>query len=209
MQVKVVQGGTDAFRALVYPPPDTGLLNYLNNNLVQARDALGGIASSLVDTTQQLFEKFNGNAVLNAGKTLLYSVGGHMGQNVIYPVAYDQLCNSNYIMQRYIMAEHTINKMYQRNTINGFDETYVDFEPDNKGTERMDYRNVMDGIVQFENDDAYVMHYSHDDGGIYNELNEDGELPILDKLSILDTWENVALALANDIDPTSYDCDEL
>lgn len=209
MQVRTVQGGTDALNALVYPQPDPTFLQYLDNNLQYAKEKLGGIATGFVDTVNTLYNKYNGEAILNAGKMLLQNVGGHMNQNVIYPVSYEQLGNANYVMQRYIMAEPTVNKLYQTNSCMGFDQTYVDYEPDNVGKERLDYRNVMNGVLDFDNDEGVIRYYSHDDEDIYTELNKYGELDVLDKFSILETWDNVAYAIAGDIDPTSYDMDEL
>jgi hypothetical protein len=202
MQVKVLNGGDATFNALVYPPPDNNLLNYLQQNVEHARAAMSGISDRFVDMASNMYNKFNSNEVINAGKALLFGTETHLNHNVIYPVSYGHLAEANYVMQRYIIAQPDVNKMYQNNTCEGFQDTYVDFEPDNEGTERMDYRNVMDGVIQYdEKGNGYIMHYT--------DSNEYEPLDTLDKFSVLHTWDSVAYSIAMGIDPTSIDDNEL
>lgn len=202
MQVKVLQGGDATFNALVYPPPDNNLLNYLQQNVEHARIAMTGVSDQFVNMASSMYEKFNSSQVINAGKALLFGTESHLNHNVVYPVSYGHLGQANMVMQRYIIAQPDVNAMYQQQTCEGFQETYMDFEPDNEGTERMDYRNVMNGVLQHdENGDAFIMHYI--------DSNEYEPLDTLDKFSVLQTWDSVAYSIAMGIDPTSPDDSEL
>jgi len=202
MQVRVLDGGDAAFNALVYPPPDHNLLNYLQQNVEHARVAMTGISDTFVNMASNMYEKFNSSEVINAGKALLFGTETHLNHNVVYPISYGHLNEANMIMQRYIIAEPEVNKMYHQNTCEGFQETYMDFEPENVGTERMDYRNVMNGVVQYDdNGDGYIMHYV--------DSNEYEPLDTLDKFSVLHTWDAVAYSIAVGVDPTSIDDSEL
>ena len=202
MQVRVLNGGDATFNALVYPPPDNNLLTYLQQNVEHAKATMGGISDHFVSMASNMYDKFNSSQVINAGKALLFGTESHLNQNVVYPVVYGHLGESNMIMQRYIIAQPDVNALYQQQTCEGFQETYMDFEPDNEGTERMDYRNVMDGVVQYDEDgSAYIMHYV--------DSNEYEPLDTFDKFSVLQTWDSVAYSIAMGVDPTSIDDSEL
>jgi len=200
MQVKTVQGGDLAASMLIYPPPDNNLLAYLNNNIQHGIEVLGNAGTSFMNNAAALYKKYNSSEILNIGKQLLYSVGSHMNQNVIVTVPYEMLPQANYAMQGYIMEQPELNKLYHQNAINGYEATYIDPEPGIKGKDRLGYQQVMNGVLQFENTDegmGFIEHYSNGEG------IED--LDTYEQLSILKTWDNIALALANDLDPTTLE----
>jgi len=204
MQVRTIQGGEQAISALLYKQQDPSLLQYLQNNIQAGADALGGVADNFVNQAKLMYDKFNNSALINASKALLYSTGTHFSQDIIIPVAYDNLGTTNLIMQQYIIAQPDVNKLYQDNMCSGYDGVYLDRENGITGTDRYDYRRVMDGVIQHDdnhNGEAYIMHYSQDD--------EEEELSFMDKSAILDTWANVVNALANGIDPTDPDMEQL
>jgi len=203
MKVQVIDGGDTAFKALVYPPPDQTLLTYLQDNIHQAAHVLGDIGSNFVNNAQNMYDRFNSSEAINAGKAILYGAGTHLNQNVIYPVALDQFPNANLIMQHYIMEEPSVNRMYQKGTCNGFADTYFDNEVGVFGKERSSYMRVMDGVMDYsgKDNDGYITHYSFEDGR--------DDLDTFDKFSVLDTWDNVRVLIAQGIDPTDLDQGEL
>ena len=201
MQVNVIRGGDTAYNSLLYPPPDQGLLDYLGNSLQQAKDKLGEFGRSFYDSTMGMFNKHNSADAINASKLLLQSTGSHFNEHVIYSVGYNNFTGANLIMQRYIMSEPSINELHRVNMCHGYQETFFDNEPGIYGEDRTDYRRVMDGALQFDDEHAYVNYYTQND--------PEDELCILDKISIRDTWE-VAVRLLNEgVDPTSPDLEEI
>jgi hypothetical protein len=200
MQVRTIQGDTSTLAAILYPPPDNSLLEYLNNNIQYAVDKLGDISSGFIDNVTNIYNRYNSASVLQAGKQLLYSTGIHLNQNVIIPVAYNDLPNANIMMQSYILEQPRLRELYNKNMVDGYSDTYLDPEPDVTDGYRTKYTRTMDGVLQFEEEDeqlGYVKYYSDD------EVSPD--LDIYDKISILDTWHNVALAIAADVDPTTLE----
>jgi len=201
IQINTVQGGETAFNALLYPPPTQSTLDYFRSNIEQAMQYIGDKSSQYIDMAKSLYDKYNSDAVLNASKAILFGAGQHFNQDMIYPLNYDNMGTANLMMQRYIMAQPDVSVLYNKNMCYGFQNTYLDLEPDNVGPERYDYRRVMDGVVQFDTDTAYVMHYSQND--------ESEELGYFDKFAVLKTWDEVARLIADDIDPTSPERDGL
>lgn len=204
MQVNVISGGDAAFDALVYKPPSQEVLNYLSTGIEHTKNifsGLGEVGQSFLSHVTTHHDNHTNSSVLNAAKLLVHSAGSHMNNEVISVLAEDQLINANFIMQQFIMAHPNVNFLNQDNMCNGFVETYVDKEQGVYGTERNDYRSVMDGVLQninLEKDDEdddllCIRHYSS---------SGDDELDILDKLAVLETWDNVDNMLIEGIDPT-------
>ena len=203
MQATVVDGGRNAFNSLVYNAPDQNTLAWLSNNINQARETLGNIASNLVDTTVQLYNNFNSDVVLNAAKGLLSTYTDGVNDHTIYSVGYDQLCSANYIMQQYVMANPVVQELVADNMCVGYETTYYDKELGISGRDRCDFQRVDDGVLHMSdtNDECYINYYSNTD--------DEPELPIWDKFSVLETWEQAELMVLNGSDPTDPDGGEL
>jgi len=200
MQVNVISGGMpadQAFRSMVYKPPEQSLLNYLQDNIQQGAQALGDIGRDFVAGAQSMYEKVNNSAVINASKALLMNIDSHISQDAIYYVNQNNIEDANTIMQQYIMANPVMNNLYQRDMSYGFQDTYFDKEPDVKGEEREDYRRVMDGSLEFFDDGVgYVVSYASSD---------ETELDMMEKITIKDTWAEVERMIALGIDPSDPD----
>ena len=199
MQATVVSGGQNAFNSLVYNAPDQGTLAWLGNNINRARETLSTVAGNLVDTTMQLYNSFNSDAVLNAAKGLLGTYTDGVNDHTVYSIGYEELCNANYIMQQYIMANPVVQGMVTDNMCVGYETTYFDKELGNTGSDRYDFQRVDDGVLHTSDttDDCYINYYSNTD--------DEPELPVWDKFSILETWEQAELMVLNGVDPTDPD----
>lgn len=202
MHIGVVKGDEAAIKSLVYGNQSSSVIDYFKTNLHNVASTVKNVSSDFFNTASNLWEKYNSNKVLDAAKSLLYSMGGHFNQDIIHTVRYENIPNANLIMQKYIMCHPEVNSLYRKNSCNGFEGTYYNEEPNVWGKDRLDYQRVMDGVFQFEsNGDGYVEFYSNED--TQDELN------IYDKLSILETWDSVSNMLANKMDPTDPDEGEL
>ena len=103
-------------------------------------------------------------------------------------------------MQQYIMSEPTLNKLHKQNRCYGYQDTYVEVEPDTYGQERVLYQRVMDGVMQFDEEGlCFINHYTNSD---------EVELTTVEKISVLDTWHHVRRLIAEGIDPTDPDKNE-
>lgn len=201
MQVNVVNGGSDAFSALLYEAPSESMLNYINTQMTNSAIALGNTYSSFLNNAKALYNKFNSTEAINAAKAIIMSNGIHLSDTQVMALTVDTLKNANYVMQQYIISHPKVNKLYNDNMCYGFAESFYDNEPGVNGTDRNDYRRVMDGVLDITEDEPVVVYYTSGD--------EQDDLVAMDTFSILDTWEAIEMALAKDIDPTSPDGDEL
>ena len=201
MKVNMIQGGDQAFGALLYKPPAEKTMNYFKESMANAYNALGGLASGFMDAGRNIYDSYYSSNVLNASKAVLMQSGIHMNQDTIYYVGYNDIPNTNMVMQQYIMAEPHMNELYRTNQCNAFEGTYFDIDPDNSGEDKLLYQRVMDGVVQYDNEgNGYTATYSNID---------DVELDLLDKSTIYDTWANIRRMMLEGIDPSDLDGGEL
>lgn len=200
-KANVVNGGDVAASALLYKQPDITMMDYLRGNMNNILNHATNLSDRFINTVKNMYNKAHDSNVITTSKLLLNSAEYALDQHTLYAVPYDGFNNINLAMQQYVMAYPEINKLNRQNKCYGFQDTYVDPEPDTYGEERYDYQRVMDGVLQHDSEGlAYSKHYSNTD---------EVKLDNVDRISILDTWHNVARYLAENIDPTDPDLDEL
>jgi hypothetical protein len=202
MNVKVIEGGDESFRAMVYGTVNNGVREYLKNNMNNVLENTANLSKSFIDNTKALYEKYSSTEAINRAKGYLYNIGTkHFKEDVIQYLNYNNVQDANLIMQRYIMAEPTVFNLYKKNLCNGFQDTYLDnYDQHTKVEDTLEYQQVMDGVLQFDKDgEGYIEHISH----------SGDDLDHMDKMAILDTWDNVRLLIHNQIDPTDKDKGEL
>lgn len=202
MQVNVIDGGRQAFNAMLYNVPSQNTLHWLNNNISRAKNVLGGVADGLVDASINLYNRVNSSSVINAAKELVGSQGGHGNQYMIYGLSDRTMGGANYIMQQYIMANPQVQRLYNDNMCYGFEETYFNPEPGVYGEDRYDYQRVMSGVLQEDDEDncMVIKHYSNCD---------ETEISVNDQFLILESWAHAENMILNGIDPTDPDMGKL
>lgn len=200
-KVDVVNGGDLAARALIYKQPSYSMTDYFLNNMNNVFNTVNNLSTSFVEGVKSIYDKFNSNEVVLASKQLLHQAGMSFNDWSIYTVPYGHFHEANLGMQQYIMMQPDIFKRYSENRCYGFQETFIDPEPDTPLEERAMYQSVMDGVIQYEKDGTgFHKHYSN---------SSDEELSVIDKLSVLDTWHEVQRMLQEGFDPTDPDYEEL
>ncbi len=197
MRVNVIRGsGDDVFRALSYAPPDNGMLNYINNSMGYAKEQLGNIGTNFMDRASNLYNRFNSNEAINRSKQILNQSSVYINEDVVYLINSNNINNSNIEMQQWIMEEPTIRKAFNKQMIEGFSESYFDFEPEVRiPSNRTQFMQVASGITATYMDEL--------DGSKYTYTVEDRkDITDFDRQTILDSWMVARDMLCDDIDPT-------
>lgn len=197
MYVNVIKSGETGFNALISQMPSQQTVDYFRDNVNTAANAVTNIGSNIFADANVMFNRHNSDQALYNAKLSIYNAGIHMDDNIILRRTIDNIHLANLGTQRYIMANPTINELYVDNMCDGFSDTYVDLEPGVVGTERMDYRNVMNNSYAMGEHGVEGYHtYTHDDEDIYEVLSD------IDRMTIRDTWDVAALLIADGVDPT-------
>jgi len=198
MVVNVVSGGNLARRAMMYRPPTEEMRAYFQNNLLEASSKLGESHAGFLEQSKAVYEQYNSDAAILAAKTILMNSTSHLSQDVIHGVTHDTIQDANLITQRFIMAQPDLNKLYQKNMCNGFEETYFERESGVDPVWRTDYLAATDGLMQFDDDESYITFNSWD-------TEDTPELDAIEKFTIADTWSKVVDLINEGIDPSDID----
>lgn len=109
---------------------------------------------------------------------------------------FEEIQQANGTMQRFIMAQPDLRQAWLNKECDGYSDSYIDIDPGSVGDDHYDYRRVMDGVTQIdENGDSYFMIYDED---LYEG---DTDLDFEAQCKILDTWS----AIKNIMDTSTYD----
>lgn len=197
VQVKTISGDEFAYNSLLYTP-DQNTLDYLQGHLHNAYEKLRGYNDSILNTSREMYERVNSSEAIMKAKQFLHNAQVSIDPNAIYPLYENNIYEANYAMRRYIMVEPTVRKLYEENRCYGYDDQFLDIEPDityKEIEEHRDYRAVMNGLLRFD-DEGY---------GYYKEYLDAPILDIYDQSAILETWDTVRNMIAEGNDPTAED----
>lgn len=194
----IIEGGPETFRAVAYSAPSPNLTGFLSQQLDQFSAQVNQGAQHYVELARQTFDSFNSSEAMRLAKAVKRKVDSLWTKEGIYPMLdIGEIQNANLTMQRWIMAEPTIRKMYQQQRCEGYSDTYVDMHPGDVGEQHYDYRRVVDGIVVEQDDELVSVQY-------FDEIKEGDELDIDEQVAILRTWDSIKNAIdENKEDPTS------
>lgn len=195
-RVNVISGGDFAASSVLYRPVEQNVIDYFTSNLQDVTSRIKDIDHSFYQTMTTMYNNNYSKEALDASRLLLNRTNMALDYDVIVGIPYEYIPMANPYMQNYIMSQPDLNLLYQKNSCYGFQETYIDPEPDTYGKDRIIYQQVMDGVLQFDKSDeglGYINHYS-------NSFEE--ELTTIEKFSILDLWDDVKRYIANGKDPS-------
>lgn len=192
----------DAFNAFIYPEKNAGGLQYLKNQFNNFTGVLTNTANSFIQASREQFERFNSHAAIEFARNVVKSVMGKAEvttDRITTLWEINQFQGASLQMQRWVMANPTVREYYHDQRCEGYSDTYVDVQPKLRGEEHYDYRRVMDGMVQYDEEDNWF-------AKIYCEelIEGDRDLTHGEKTDILYTWSKLEylMALGKD-DPTS------
>lgn len=193
----------DQFKALVYPQKHPSTVEYLHQQFAALPPLITDKAKSFFEEAKKVTDWVTSSQAWNLAREAVKSVFGETNivkdDMVMSLKDMLQFQTATTTMQRWIMANPTVRKTYHDQQCDGYSDTYVDLEPDCVGKEHYDYRRVMDGVMEFQQDNSWKMtHY-------LDPLKEgDRELHFLEKVDILDTWSQLEILMAlGGIDPTN------
>lgn len=181
----LLDGGSDTFDALVYGRPHPGTLQFLESQATQVSHHLSQAGQQFMAGAYDLWDRINGStamrvmrAAARAGRSL-WQTDEIRALTDIGEIQYAPLK-----MQRWIMAEPTLRKLYNKQSCAGYEGTYLDAHPGDIGEGHYDWRRVMNGMVQVDEDTGLW----HADEWSEELLPDDSELTLEDQVDVLDTW---------------------
>lgn len=199
--MNIISGGVDSFNAGIYGMPHQNNLDYFKNqiNTLSALNVVSNLGKSFIEGAKSVYDRFNSSEALNLVRAV-----NRQSKVMFQPEMVKSLFDivdfqtASITMQRWVMANPVVRQMAIDQRINGYSDTYVDYQPGKIAEQQYDYRRVMTGVVQQQDDTWFVKHF------IDNLREGDTTLSSFDKLDILNTWKICEMFLqAKQSDPTS------
>ncbi len=186
----MIDGGEEAFNVAVYGIPK-GDDSVFQKGYERAKRLIRDKSSTFLQEAKNLYESYNGAEAVSRAKRLLRGLRGIGADDAsIYYLAEREICKANVEMRKYVLAQPTLNKLYQTQSCDTWSGDNFKLVNEYKGNpkENPDYLTVMDGV---DVDEEEMIIY---DGEI--------ELDTLEQFDIISTWQNVENLIQQGIDPT-------
>lgn len=183
-----IEGGVDAFDALLYPEQNPNNDYYIRNQLCNFTSTLTDVGRRFMEEAKNVYEAYNSFEALNAAKMALRAARNMFRPDTImYLDELESLQTAKPIMQRWIMAQPDIRELYLEQRCAGYPDSYYNVFGNAIRDDHYDFRRVMDAVV-VDNDDGWYVRYYPDD-----LLDGDKDLSHIEKVDILSTWDIVRM----------------
>lgn len=198
---QLISGGNAAVQALLYGDTHPGTQRYFESQRGRGFERLTQTAR---DFAKDAVDRF-GFMATDRAKRLIANVRRRADWawhgDYIRPLrTVDEIQLAAPTMIRYVMAEPHVRTMFHNQQLAGYDEHYTDDAPECVGEDHREYRHVMDGIIQVDEDEEGW----HADSYLDDYLEDEHQLDFTEQLDILETWGNVQKAITKRLrDPTS------
>ncbi len=191
--------GTDLIDVFAGGRLGQGVKSYFNERAAEVRATVTGAAAQFFDQARTLYSVIDASAATQILRNLKTKVDTTwQGNEITNLQTLQELQTAAPVMQRWIMAQPDLRSKFLHQEVQGYGESYVNYQGDAVGRRQYDFRRVTEGIV-FEDDEGY--HVTE-----YFEAvpDEDTPLTLHQKVDILKTWKQVEHYLQEaDEDPTS------
>ncbi len=191
IQAQVIQGNDIELDAILYPSTHVNTMQFIQSNIAKIPSMVLDGAKALFNNATNKYRELNSSATLTRMMNALKAINNIKNENVIYEVkTIDESQSATLTMQRWLMSCPEIRELYHEQRCNGYSDTYVDVEPGKVGEDHYDYRRVMTGVVDYNNEDIISKFY-------IDELKPgDRELNPYEKIAILNSWEVMRIAVS-------------
>lgn len=189
----------NTFDYLLFPEQHHNNASYVHQQFEQFSNTLTDAGRRFMENAKSVYQQIVESDAANLARLAIRNAKALFQPNHILPLLdIDSLQTASPLMQRYVMAQPDIRQMRYENRCDGFSDSYVDLEPGKIGDQHYDYRRVVNGMIQDDDDGWFVKTYAED-------LREgDRELATDEKACILQTWDVVKLFVQAGVqDPTN------
>lgn len=181
--------------------PEQNPMNYqfIRNNMMNFSDSLTDTGRRFMEMHQQVYSAIDHNEIARKARQASRETQDLFRPDVIVPLeSLEQLRGAQLTMQRYLMAHTGIRTLYHANRADGFNDTYIDMEPNRIGENHTDYRKVMSGAVEVQDDGSWICRQ------YFDELPDgDQALDHDQKYLVRKAWDLMDVQIQNGDDPTN------
>lgn len=186
--------------SLIYGEQHPNVVNYLRNQFSNISETLAAPARAFMEKGRDIFELFNSSEAMRLARSVVQAAMGKTEVEIqciksIFEL--EQFQNASVTMQRWLMANPNVREIYHDQRCDGYSSSYFDNESDAIGKDHYDYKMVMDGVMEIEEDDWKITQFME-------QLKEgDRELLLEEKADIIHCWNTMDVLMALGQDPTN------
>lgn len=188
--INVPEAGMDY---LIYGDKSPIISNYLYNQLQQIPKTFNEFGEKIYNALYTAYNYVN-------DKLTQYAIMNQITQNGVNIIdnpymellSFKQLQEANVTMQRWIMSNPKLRKLYLDQNIDGYSSTYKNITGNTIGENDYNYRRVMDSMLVSTDNDYWKVTYYLDE-----LLPNDKELTHYEKVKIINTWSAIDWILDN------------
>lgn len=198
--MRIVDGGDLAWGAIAFGEQNPINLSYFKNQFNSLTTGLNDYARNFYSEVGNIVDKFTNSEAVRSVRNALKSAASLFDNDIIKPLyEMDEFQTATVKMQRWIMANPVVRQSFIDQKCDGFSDSYVDLYPEKIKDTHYDYRRVMNGVAQFDEEDNEHFKFYYED-----LVEGDKELSVGEKIDILHTWEIVEMYMKKGAqDPTS------
>lgn len=177
---------------MLYGDNSNFISGYLYNQLANIPVAFNQFSQRIHDALQASYNYVTDVATKAGIFNELRNQGFNVNNDYLQELTtFEQLQNANVSMQRWVMTHPDVRKLYLKQDIDGYSDSYKNIFGKGVAEQDYNYRRVMNGVIVDEDKDKY--RYS-----IYDDLliPGDRELDHREKMIILNTWNAIDNILA-------------
>ena len=204
MQLNVIDGSAQLFNAVIFPEAAPETQQWIYDQFNRDTGMLTDMGRQFMQRASEVYKQLNDPSLTKMARRVVRGMKGLMSPNTIVDIRTIEDCQkAKPIMQRYLMANPSLRKLYHNQLCDGYSDSYTDQEPGKVGDEHYDYRRVMQGVVVFDTD----AEGNTDPNWVAKSYAEDlepgdRELDTDEQFAVLVAWDVLELAIALKKDPT-------
>lgn len=204
--VNVISGGNAAAYALIYGDIHPGTHRFFESQRGQGLRQLTDTARSYWNDVKDRYGFMAADRTQRIIRDVRRQANWAWHGDFVRPLrTVDDMQLAPPTMIRYVMAEPYARTMYHQHQLAGYDEDYIDTQPGKVGNDHHEYRLVMDGIIQInEEPDKNGDYQWHADTWLDEYTEDEQPLDFRDQLDIMETWGHLQRLIEKRLDdPTS------
>lgn len=153
----LIDGDAMSFRAAAYGRPQQATVQFLQQQFHDPSRAMLFANNSFMERSRAMFEENYGDAAMARLEAVRRSLRRTWDDDDIRPLnSVEELQNAKPVMQRWIMANPFIRKLYKEGRVVGYGDSYVDHKKQGVGEDHYDYRIAMSGLATFNDEDGWT-----------------------------------------------------
>lgn len=174
----------DVFDAGIYGTPNMGTVDYVRDQFAKGWENLTDIGRSFFEEKRELVEAATSEDAFRKTEALARKFRHMWDKDEIKSLnTLSQLQHAKPTMQRWLMADPVVRGLRNQQLIDGYSNTYEDWEPKSIGEDHHDYRLVTDGIYM-ENEDG-----SGECTSYYDSHDDEDVLSFQEQVDIQSAWD--------------------